>query len=376
MNSKIIHFFFCCIPYFVFCQYKSSYLEPHFTYQNEPIVIDLTGFYDVTKSLPPNYVEDGSVDYTEYIQSSFDKNEKIVMPNFPVCVTGVFPNSNSQIYFQEYSKLILLATNRERYQIIGLHGVSNIKIYNANLRGDYDKHLGESGEWGFGIDIRSSQNIHIYNSIVENCWGDGLIISETRKGLRKGIKSTYHTENIFIDNLKVDYVRRNGISIINGKKIYLKNVFISNVFGIAPKAGIDIEPDDSHGILNDVFLNNIEIFNSQTGIALFLDAFIDDEIFNTSNICISNVKIQNVQSAFFLSGFSNTKKAKKIKGNVEVANMFTKNVQIPIRIREKSDYFPKFYIKNFYVQKNNINYDDKATLLEKTKTDKNLILFK
>src|SRR5690606_27378082 len=85
--------------------------------------------FDLTHVLPKGYVTDGSIDYTHFIQIGLDNYRDIIMPNFPVRVSGIFPRSNTKIFFQEKSKLILSPTSRERYQIIGLHGVKNVVIH-------------------------------------------------------------------------------------------------------------------------------------------------------------------------------------------------------------------------------------------------------
>src|SRR5690606_19499049 len=113
-------------------------------------------YVDITKYLPKNHSKTGNVDYTQIIQKAFDENRNVKMPNFPILVTGLRVSSNSNIYFQRKSKLILKSTAETHYMILAIIGVKNVNIYNAVLEGDYDRHLGKGGEWGYGIDIRGS----------------------------------------------------------------------------------------------------------------------------------------------------------------------------------------------------------------------------
>src|ERR1700758_4716525 len=44
------------------------------------------GSYKITSSLPANYVKNGSVDYTSFIQGALDKYSKVIFPDFPVLI--------------------------------------------------------------------------------------------------------------------------------------------------------------------------------------------------------------------------------------------------------------------------------------------------
>src|SRR5690606_13104071 len=139
-------------------------------------------YYDLTLALPKGYKKDGSVDYTKYIQMALNKHKNVLMPNFTIATTGLLAVSNSNIKFQSNSKLKLLPTDRERYQVLAIHGVENVTVTNANIEGDLKNHKGTKGEWGFGIDIRNAINITINNAKVSNCWGDGIVVAYSTKG--------------------------------------------------------------------------------------------------------------------------------------------------------------------------------------------------
>src|SRR5690606_37883496 len=274
MKTKVIYFMFFCIPLFIFGQYKNKKMSNPFANNLSHKKIDLKGFYDATKSLPSDHVKDGSVDYTKFIQQAFDNYTKVILPDFPICVTGVFPNSNSIIYFSKSSQLVLKPTDRERYQVLGLHGVENITIYNANVKGDLDKHLGKKGEWGFGIDIRNSRNIELYNSKITNCWGDGIVVAYGTKGFFG--KKTFKTADIVISDFNISYCRRNGITVGGVNNLTINNGVISNIKGTPPQAGIMIEPDRTKYILKDISVTNVLTSNCVTGIATNLGNYVSD----------------------------------------------------------------------------------------------------
>src|SRR5690606_28703379 len=184
-------------------------------------------YYDATKALPNGYVKDGSKDYTKYIQNAINNYKNILMPDFVISTTGLLAVSDSHIKFQSNSKLKLIPTDRERYQVLAIHGVENVTVTNANIEGDLKNNKGTKGEWGFGIDIRNSQNITINNATVSNCWGDGIVVAYGTKGFLG--KKNFETANIIISDFNISYCRRNGITVGGVNKLTINNGIISNI---------------------------------------------------------------------------------------------------------------------------------------------------
>jgi hypothetical protein len=209
-------------------------------------------------------VQNGSVDYTTYIQKGINENQFVKLPNFPILISekGLSLKSNSILYFNQKSKLIITPNSLPKYQILDVRNIENVKIYNPKLVGDKNKHKGAAGEWGMGINIISSSNITIYNPEIINCWGDGIYIS--------GV-STKESENIYVEGGLLDNNRRNGISIISGKNINISNLYIANTNGTLPMAGIDVEPNENDNTLEKINLTKINTFNNgDAGIAIIL----------------------------------------------------------------------------------------------------------
>ena len=258
---------------------NSVYSQNAFTYKNIPsdikakyIITDeqraktiagIPNLYDLTKSLPDNFVKDGSVDYTDYLQKGIDANPNVIFPNFPVLVNvkGLTLKSNSNVVFAKNSKVILQPTEKFDYQIIRMHNVRNTKLYYPVIVGDRDGHLSKGGEFGMGISIRGGGDDEVYNAYVSNCWGDGIFFSDLCK-------------NITIYNPIVDNNRRNGISVVfaDGVKIY--NMLSSNTNGTAPMAGIDIEPDHNYQTADNILLESpITFNNANRGILIAMKNF-------------------------------------------------------------------------------------------------------
>ena len=220
--------------------------------------------FDLRKLLPSNYKTDGSVDYTKYIQDGLNKYSKVLFPNFPIQIndSGLHPRSNTVLLFPEKSELILKPSKKDRYELIKLHDVNNVSIYFPKIDGNRNRHLGQDGEWGYGISIYSSKRIRIYNPVVENCWGDGICISQ--------LERSQPSEDVEIYYPIINNNRRNGITIASARNLTIERPIISNTFGISPMAAIDIEPASQYYILENITLESPLTYHSRYGIILAL----------------------------------------------------------------------------------------------------------
>jgi hypothetical protein len=206
---------------------------------------------------------DGVTDDTQAIQSALNNARNVEFPDGTYSIsttsTVVFTVlSNTKITFSKNAKIVLKANDKDVCFIFHLSQVDNVTMINPYIIGDKDTHLGTTGEWGHGINIEHSSNIKIINPRIENCWGDGIYI-----GVAFGNVVSRQTENILIEKPYISGVRRNGISVSSGKNINIVAPIIKNLInGIAPMAGIDIEPEGT-GTTNPV-LENISIENPYT----------------------------------------------------------------------------------------------------------------
>lgn len=336
--------------------------------------VNTKNYKDITSYLPKNYRKDGSVDYTQYLQKAFNSEKNILMPNFSIQTSGLTIKSNTKIVFQSRSKLILKPTSSDHYSILALRGVENVEIFNANLEGDYDKHLSNTGEWGYGIDIRGSRNITIENAFISNCWGDGICISSNTNRYTQKIK-LFPTENVKIINTILDYNRRNGITIASGvENLLIDNLYVSNTFGTLPKAGIDIEPDNSKGKLDNIKIKNSSFYNNSAGINFHINNYLDKNINKSITIDIHNIIFKDQESAFYFSGFKNQPKKKGLIGHININHINLKNVRIPISRRNKGfNVYPQINFKNITLNNKHINSQNKQLLMEGVNDKENFI---
>ena len=230
---------------------------------------------DLTQYLPLDYVTDGSVDYTKQLQTGIDVNRVVLMPDFPVMISGVHLRNQSTVIFQKNSQILMAPSSLVWYQVLEINNVHDVNVFFANIKGERSQHIGTKGEWGFGIAIESSKNIRIINPVVSDCWGDGIYINNKSS---PGQKINSEFNNIFIDGARLDNNRRNGISIIDGTNITIINSVISNTNGTMPTSGIDIEPNNGKGELKNITIDNVTTFNNGSfGIIVSLTSFVNEK---------------------------------------------------------------------------------------------------
>lgn len=314
-----------------------------------PLSITNSGeeYYDLTKALPKGYKKDGSVDYTEYIQTALNKHQNVLMPNFTISTTGLLAVSNSHIKFQPNSKLKLIPTDRERYQVLAIHGVENVTVSNANIEGDLKKHKGTKGEWGFGIDIRNSKNIKIQNATISNCWGDGIVVAYGNKGFLG--RNTFETANVKISGFNISNCRRNGITVGGVNNLILNNGVISKIKGTAPETGIMIEPDYTQYVLRHISITNVSIDNCSTGISTNLRKYISQKVNKKFELTISDVSLKNNRVGIYFAAFKNVEKLKSLNGNIKIQNIKTVNNVRSFVNNDKNSLFPAIKLDDFTI---------------------------
>ena len=315
--------------------------------------------YDLTQSLPANYVKDGSVDYTSYLQQAMNSNPVVCFPDFPVLINskGLVIRSNSTIVFRKNSALILAPTNLPAYVMLRMVGVENVKIYYPVLIGDRDKHTGTTGEFGMGLSIVSSQHITIYGPHVSKCWGDGIYIGGTTE---------QNSSDVSIINPVLDYNRRDGISIVSGKNIRITNGVISNTTGTLPMCGIDFEPDGPKNDIDSVLVKNVVTYNNnQCGILISLSK-LPAENAKHVNIDIDGFVDEKSQTALWLGGFYESyKNGTPLSGNINITNGRWIDNKLPFKGNDNYQFGPNINFKNNSIlKKTNQNYqrDDSSMM--------------
>lgn len=177
--------------------------------------------------------------------------------------TPVLLKDNIHLYLEKNATLKAFPSNLTSYKVLKIYGVSNISIFGGSIEGERYNHTilnhSEPGEWGMCIQIEDSYNIQISNITLLNAWGDGIYLGNTDK---EGPK---RNTNITLSNMVIDNCRRQGITIIEGENILIKNSLVKNTHGTPPTFGIDIEPNYIYEYSINVSIENVTTKNNTGG---------------------------------------------------------------------------------------------------------------
>ncbi len=269
-------------------------LVSQFSTRSKNYFYDTKNVYKIQDGLPKNFVKDASVDYTAYIQNSLNNHRKVLFPDFPILINakGLTISSNSILVFDKNSKIKLASNDKGQYEMIRIHDVENVTLYNAHVEGDRYKHIGNKGEWGMGISIRGAKNVKLFNSVAKYCWGDGIYLGITEK--------SSNNLNVTITNTLLDDNRRNGMSIIAAENLWVNNLVVANTHGTSPMAGIDIEPDMNSDIIKNLNFKDITSFNNDYYGFLFVLSNLGGTISHKD----VNINVENFNSSHGLYGIS------------------------------------------------------------------------
>jgi len=176
-------------------------------------------------------------------------------------VLKALPNDRTAynvIYFSSEvnnSSLIGGTIEGERYQHVIAESSEDINQSSNLYVGDDPKFIKyrnrpHLGEWGYGINIDGASAIVLQNVKIINCWGDGICVRGTPPSV---------ADTIVVKAVSSYNNRRQGMSIISARNVWVVDGEYSNTNGTAPQAGIDLEPNSI-----TQYLKNINIINVST----------------------------------------------------------------------------------------------------------------
>lgn len=163
-------------------------------------------------------------------------------------------NNRSLLALKDNTKLIVdgvIATtpnSLQSYNIVYANSKKNIEICGyGSLVGDVDDHDYSSGgthEWGHCISAHYAYNIEVHGLRLLDATGDGLAIGGT---------------NVLVHDLTIRHCGRQGISVFEAECVDIGRCVIDDIFRTAPKAAIDVEPNDGEAVsvrLHDMVISN------------------------------------------------------------------------------------------------------------------------
>ena len=213
---------------------------------------------------------DGIADDTDAVQSALNSGCRVYLKNtYLVSVSEEAPFHHGLVVpngciIEGSGTLKLNPNDYSNYDILYIPVNSdNVRIKDITIYGDSLQHTGNTGEWGFGINVDGGNNVVIENVTIDNCWGDGILIGNLDD-------TTLHNGNnyVTVKNCKVTNNGRNNISVSHGKNIVIDGCDISGAYRTAPRAGIDVEPDSTENVNNCVIVNNFIHDNSGSQVSV------------------------------------------------------------------------------------------------------------
>lgn len=184
----------------------------------------------------------------------------------------------SNTHFIIDNELRMLGTSYGAYFIFYIKDKQNVSFTGKGLiYGDTEFHKSMPyttgippfyGEWGHIFNIRGGSNFLFRDLTLGYNWGDCICAGPlTRQTLAGKLEITDSPKNVYIDNLKILYARRNGISIA-AKRAQITNCYFEGNgnymrgetnLGTPPRCGIDFECDH---IDDFPFIGNEEVMMS------------------------------------------------------------------------------------------------------------------
>ena len=114
----------------------------------------------------------------------------------------------------------------------------------------------------YGIDVIASENVLIDNVDISEMRGDAIVVNGiyvTVDG--KTVCQSEYSNRITIQNCHLHDCARQGISMLAGNNATISNNTIHDIWGNAPKGGIDIEPLDDCDDVHDIIVENCRIYD-------------------------------------------------------------------------------------------------------------------
>jgi hypothetical protein len=149
-------------------------------------------------------------------------------------------------------------------RLINIRG-ENVRIIGQGARVIADRADYTTGEQRHGVFIFGASNVDIAGLESSGHGGDGFYI---------GGPSGRPAMDVSITGCRADNNRRQGLSLVSGARIFVADCELTNTRGTPPQFGIDLEPNNSLDVLQDItILRPRTSGNTGGGIIVYLGGF-------------------------------------------------------------------------------------------------------
>jgi parallel beta-helix repeat protein len=182
--------------------------------------------------------------------------------------------------------------------VVAIRNVADVRVTGGTIIGERARHLGTTGEWGFGIDVRGSANVTIEHVTVRECWGDGLYVGSGVAGESRRVTIR--------DCISVGH-RRQGLSITACLSALVERCEFRGINGTVPECGVDLEPNQPYAVRDVTVRECICTGNAGGGILVQGDTTANCRI--EGNQCSDNGNFGGIGFLFGPSGC-------EVRGNI------------------------------------------------------------
>lgn len=174
-------------------------------------------------------------------------------------VRSIVPGSGVHLTLAAGAVLQAIPVPQGQSAVVAIRNVADVAVIGGTIVGERVGHLGTTGEWGFGIDVRGSSNVTIERVATRDCWGDGFYVGSGANGESRQVA--------ILDCTSIGH-RRQGLSITACISALVERCEFRGIQGTLPQCGVDLEPNQSFAVHDITIRDCVTSGNAGGGILL------------------------------------------------------------------------------------------------------------
>jgi len=248
--------------------------------------------------------------------------------------------SNKAFVFEDGTQIKGLGLLKDGERMFRIYDVENISFTGTNVVISDVKVNYTTGEQRHIFLIQGSKNIRIEGISANDSGSDGFYVGASPQNP--------YSENVILRDCIADNNRRQGMSIISVVNMLVENCIFRNTKGIAPSAGIDLEPNSVTDRYQNLRFINCKTENNDGDGMLVLFSN------NTGSIYPVDIVIENMISVGSETALQFANCRGKLGGEIMVKNFHSQNSKSNgIRVRNWSANGPRISVQNSTVSNPN-----------------------